>query len=366
MATQKRAHHTLTLEKKMDIILDFESSSYSKTALATKHGVSKSSLTRILHDKDKLRDAFKTSRFGPQRKRLCHGDHEELERMLDEVLGTRIMVKKAMSQCANKGLYRVLDAQQLSLKLIANVTYGYTAAGFSGRMPCVEVADSVVSKGREALEQAIRTAEATVPGARVVYGDTDSCSYSSEEAPLSSEDESLSLTAFYSALSSMPYSELLMEHFLKAFSTVESGKEHQAESSQPQQSQAEASVGGPSVSLGWMVDVVLPGITASLFVLLEGRSREEAFRLGQEIADRVTAQNPRPMRLKLEKSAVRVLVQVYQPCVLQTKKRYVGFSYESPDQQEPKYDAKGIETVRRDTCPAVAKVRTQCNFFMVC
>ncbi|KAH6939052.1 hypothetical protein HPB50_015694 [Hyalomma asiaticum] len=79
MVTQKRAHHALTLEKKMDIIIDFESGSFSKTALATKHGVPKSSLTRILHDKDKLRDAFETSRFGPQRKRLRHGDHEELE-----------------------------------------------------------------------------------------------------------------------------------------------------------------------------------------------------------------------------------------------------------------------------------------------
>lgn len=47
---------------------------------------------------------------------------------------------------------------------------------------------------------------------------------------------------------------------------------------------------------------------------------------------------------------------MYLPCVLQTKKRYVGFSYESPDQTEPTYDAKGIETVRRDTCPAVSKV----------
>lgn len=30
--------------------------------------------------------------------------------------------------------------------------------------------------------------------------------------------------------------------------------------------------------------------------------------------------------------------------------------YESPDQEVPVYDAKGIETVRRDGCPAVAKV----------
>lgn len=30
--------------------------------------------------------------------------------------------------------------------------------------------------------------------------------------------------------------------------------------------------------------------------------------------------------------------------------------YESADQEEPFYEAKGIETVRRDGCPAVAKV----------
>ena len=31
-------------------------------------------------------------------------------------------------------------------------------------------------------------------------------------------------------------------------------------------------------------------------------------------------------------------------------------AYESLDQKEPEFDAKGIETVRRDGCPAVAKV----------
>lgn len=49
-------------------------------------------------------------------------------------------------------------------------------------------------------------------------------------------------------------------------------------------------------------------------------------------------------------------LQVYQPCVLITKKRYVGYSYESLDQKQPIFDAKGIETVRRDNCPAVEKV----------
>jgi hypothetical protein len=34
-----------------------------------------------------------------------------------------------------------------------NVTYGYTGASFSGRMPCVEIADSIVQTGRETLEK---------------------------------------------------------------------------------------------------------------------------------------------------------------------------------------------------------------------
>ncbi len=68
----------------------------------------------------------------------------------------------------------MLDARQYGLKMIANVTYGYTSASFSGRMPCVEIADSIVQKGRETLEEAIRLVESTPEwNAKVVYGDTD-------------------------------------------------------------------------------------------------------------------------------------------------------------------------------------------------
>jgi hypothetical protein len=34
----------------------------------------------------------------------------------------------------------MLDHRQYALKMIANVTYGYTSASFSGRMPCVDIA----------------------------------------------------------------------------------------------------------------------------------------------------------------------------------------------------------------------------------
>jgi DNA polymerase zeta len=97
----------------------------------------------------------------------------------------------------------------------------------------------------------------------------------------------------------------------------------------------------------WGADVIY-GDTDSMFLKFPGKSRQEAFKIAQEIADEVTQSNPKPVKLKLEK--------IYQPCILQSKKRYVGYSYETADQEKPTYDAKGIETVRRDGCPAVKKV----------
>lgn len=188
-----------------------------------------------------------------------------LARMLTELLDTRVMVKQAMkSSKADKALSRVLDARQLSLKYIANVTYGYTSATYSGRMPAVEIADSIVQSGREILEQAIEVIDSNAKwGARVVYGDTD-----------------------------------------------------------------------------------------SLFIYLQGKTKEQAFHIGYDIANIITAMNPAPIKLKFEK--------VYLPCLLMAKKRYVGFKFENPDDTVPAFDAKGIETVRRDGVPAQSKMTETC------
>ncbi|KAF2757341.1 DNA polymeras-like protein zeta catalytic subunit [Pseudovirgaria hyperparasitica] len=184
-----------------------------------------------------------------------------LAKMLGEILETRVMVKSGMKvDKDDKTLQQLLNNRQLALKLIANVTYGYASASFSGRMPCSEIADSIVQTGRETLEKAIALIHSVDRwGAEVVYGDTD-----------------------------------------------------------------------------------------SLFVYLKGRTRDQAFKIGHEIAAAVTKANPRPVKLKFEK--------VYHPCVLIAKKRYVGFKYESPSQTEPDFDAKGIETVRRDGTPAEQKI----------
>ena len=98
-----------------------------------------------------------------------------LPQMLEEILNTRIMVKKAMVEYKdNPVLKKLLHARQLGLKLIANVTYGYTSASFSGRMPCVEIADSIVAKARETLGLSMKHIEANADwNARVIYGDTD-------------------------------------------------------------------------------------------------------------------------------------------------------------------------------------------------
>lgn len=184
-----------------------------------------------------------------------------LAKMLTEILETRVMVKSGMKQDRDdKTLQQLLNNRQLALKLLANVTYGYTSASFSGRMPCSEIADSIVQTGRETLERAIAYIHSVEKwGAEVVYGDTD-----------------------------------------------------------------------------------------SLFIYLKGRTRDQAFDIGNEISKAITDMNPRPIKLKFEK--------VYHPCVLLAKKRYVGYKYESRDQVKPDFDAKGIETVRRDGTPAEQKI----------
>ncbi|EGW31711.1 DNA polymerase zeta [Spathaspora passalidarum NRRL Y-27907] len=183
-----------------------------------------------------------------------------LAKMLEEFLALRIKVKAVTKSFRDDTeLTRVYNSRQLALKLIANVTYGYTSATFSGRMPNSDISDAIVSTGREILMKSIELIEAGNYGAKVVYGDTD-----------------------------------------------------------------------------------------SLFVYFPGKSKDEAFKLGKSIAQYITSVFPDPVKLKFEK--------VYHPCVLLTKKRYVGYAYEYEDQKVPKFDAKGIETVRRDGIPAQSKM----------
>ena len=152
------------------------------------------------------------------------------------MFATRAMLKKA-SKLYKKHVHKLsplilrqLEAQQLALKYVANVTYGYTSATFSGRSAMPLVADVIVECGRRTLTNAINLAnswgsdgDGKWTGAEVLYSDTD-----------------------------------------------------------------------------------------SIFAKLPRRSVKEAFALGNEFCTTVTADNPPPVQLKLEK--------VYATTLLQTKK----------------------------------------------
>ena len=76
---------------------------------------------------------------------------------------------------------RQIEARQLALKYVANVTYGYTSATFSGRSAAPLVADAIVECGRRALTNAInltnkwgKEENGQWSGCTVLYGDTDS------------------------------------------------------------------------------------------------------------------------------------------------------------------------------------------------
>ena len=96
--------------------------------------------------------------------------------ILKELLLTRIMIKKSMKLYdKNSDVYKFLHNRQLGIKTLANVIYGYTSAGFSGRMPNINISDSILSLGRQMLKTAIDYIENKTPyELKVVYGDTDS------------------------------------------------------------------------------------------------------------------------------------------------------------------------------------------------
>lgn len=104
--------------------------------------------------------------------------------------------------------------------------------------PHNQISDSIISKARETLNRAIQLVNNTPRwGGRVVYGDTDRF-----------------------------VQWQLFLHLLSVF---------------------------------WLYIHCI--LLYSLFVLLKGTSKEEAFRIGKEIVEAVTADNPKPVKLKFEK-----------------------------------------------------------------
>lgn len=103
-----------------------------------------------------------------------------LTQILEELLGARKCAKKELAIETDTFKKAVLNGRQLALKVSANSVYGITGATV-GKLPCLEIASSTTSYGRQMIEKTKEEVEARYNiangyshDAQVIYGDTDS------------------------------------------------------------------------------------------------------------------------------------------------------------------------------------------------
>ncbi|EMD90709.1 hypothetical protein COCC4DRAFT_186425 [Bipolaris maydis ATCC 48331] len=103
-----------------------------------------------------------------------------LTEILEELLSARKKAKKELAVETDPFKKAVLNGRQLAMKVTANSVYGLTGAT-NGKLPCLAIASSTTSFGRQMIERAKAEVEAKYNiangyshDAEVIYGDTDS------------------------------------------------------------------------------------------------------------------------------------------------------------------------------------------------
>uniref|UniRef100_A0A3Q0RBX5 DNA polymerase n=1 Tax=Amphilophus citrinellus TaxID=61819 RepID=A0A3Q0RBX5_AMPCI len=103
-----------------------------------------------------------------------------LPEILENLLSARKRAKAELKKETDPFKKQVLDGRQLALKISANSVYGFTGAQV-GKLPCLEISQSVTGFGRQMIEQTKQLVESkyTISNgyqadAKVIYGDTDS------------------------------------------------------------------------------------------------------------------------------------------------------------------------------------------------
>jgi len=104
---------------------------------------------------------------------FCQEKKGFVSQVIKELIEKRALLKEKLKTIDRESLEaRFLDNRQLSLKIVANATYGMFA--FAGaKWYCRECAESCTAFGRHFIKQIIKEAENK--GFTVVYADTDSC-----------------------------------------------------------------------------------------------------------------------------------------------------------------------------------------------
>ncbi|KAI8630165.1 DNA polymerase delta catalytic subunit [Xylariaceae sp. FL1651] len=103
-----------------------------------------------------------------------------LAQILEELLAARKQAKRELAVETDPFKRAVLNGRQLALKISANSVYGLTGAT-TGKLPCLEIASSTTSYGRQMIEKTkdevekhYNIANGYSHDAQVIYGDTDS------------------------------------------------------------------------------------------------------------------------------------------------------------------------------------------------
>jgi DNA polymerase delta subunit 1 len=103
-----------------------------------------------------------------------------LTQILEELLEARKRAKKELAIETDSFKKAILNGRQLALKINANSVYGITGATV-GKLPCLSIASSTTSYGRQMIEKTKSEIEARYNiangyshDAQIIYGDTDS------------------------------------------------------------------------------------------------------------------------------------------------------------------------------------------------
>ena len=96
-----------------------------------------------------------------------------LPAILRDLKAFRKQAKKDMARTRGTPLEAVYNGKQLAYKISMNSVYGFTGVSY-GMLPCVAIAATVTTRGRQMIDETKEYLETNYPGSFVRYGDTDS------------------------------------------------------------------------------------------------------------------------------------------------------------------------------------------------
>ncbi|AVK74688.1 DNA polymerase type-B [Pandoravirus quercus] len=236
-------------------------------------------------------------------------------------------------------LWGVYENRQLGIKITANSVYGFLGAVKRGRMPCVEVSESVTCIGRDMINATKAYVETHL--SRYVGGLLDDPALVAAAAERKRAKERLDADHAnddHSAVTPPP------------------PKDDRSDREKNRDALLDALAAAGISPCDITGATVVYGDTDSVMIKFHGVPKtregvEVALQLGVAASDYITTKFPDQIILDTEKA--------YWPYVLFRKKRYAGRMW-TLDGKPPYIDAKGVEVKRRDNWAGLRKTYKAC------